>query len=71
MAEIITLNGMRATKQVRRALRGREAEIILFPGVFYEYLDAPAVREGVRSRKPSLRPGPEREGRGRSSSRRS
>ncbi len=67
MAEIITLNGMRIAKPGRRTLRGQGAEIILFPGVFYEYLDAPAVRKGVRSRKPTRRP--KGAGRGRSSSR--
>ncbi len=67
MAEIITLNGMRTARPGRRTLRGQGAEIILFPGVFYEYLDAPAVRKGVRSRKPARRP--KGAGRGRSNSR--
>ncbi len=53
MAEIITLNGMRIARSGRRALRGQGAEIILFPGVFYEYLDAPPRRKSVRSRKPA------------------
>ncbi len=67
MAEIITLNGMRTAKAGRRTLRGQDAEIILFPGVFYEYLDAPALRKGIRSRKPARRP--KGAGRGRSNSR--
>jgi len=67
MAEIITLNGMRAARPGRRTLREQGAEIILFPGVFYEYLDAPALRKGVRSRKSARRP--KGAGRGRSSSR--
>ena len=67
MAEIITLNGMRAARPDRKTLRGQGAEIILFPGVFYEYLDTPALRESLRSRKPVRRP--KKAGRGRSSSR--
>ncbi len=67
MAEIITLNGMRTTRPGRRMLRGQGAEIILFPGVFYEYLDAPALRRGVRNRKQARRP--KEEGCGMSNSR--
>ena len=67
MAEIITLNGMRTAKAGRRMLRGQSAEIILFPGVFYEYLDGPTLRKGVRSRKAVQRP--KEAGRDRSSSR--
>ncbi len=69
MAEIITLNEARSARAERRAPRQQGAEIILFPGVFYEYLDASAFRQnaGLRSRKTACRP--KRKGRGRSSSR--
>ncbi len=67
MAEIITLNGMRNARTGRRILRGQDAEIILFPGVFYEYLDAPARRKDVRRRKSIRRQ--KGAGRGRSNSR--
>ncbi len=67
MAEIITMDGMRAARAGRRAPRRQDAEIILFPGVFYEYLDASALRKKVRNRKPARRP--KGAGRGRSSSR--
>ena len=69
MAEIITLDGMRSTRAGRRTLRGQDAEIILFPGVFYEYLDTPVTWKSaaIRNRKPTRQP--KAEGRGRSNSR--